>query len=81
MDGAIRSERDTAQRSQAATILQTTVVDTTAQTDADAQASVDSRALKAAVLTSLWGRLGRQPTAAEISAERARFVGIYKSLG
>lgn len=40
-------------------------------------ASVD---LKAAMITALWGRLGRQPTLQEIAAERARFVTIRKSL-
>jgi hypothetical protein len=69
-----------AHKALAATVLQSVSVDTVAQADGDAQATIDSRAIKAAVLTSLWGRLGRQPLAAEVSAERARFVQIYKTL-
>lgn len=67
-------------KAKAVTVIQTVVVDVAAQTDADAQSLVDNKAIKAAVLTSLWGRLGRQPTAQEISAERTRYVAIYKSL-
>jgi hypothetical protein len=57
-------------------------LDTVATTtlDADAQSVVDGKAIKAAVLTALWGRLGRKPTAQEITAERTRFIGIYKAL-
>jgi hypothetical protein len=48
--------------------------------DAEALASVDVKMIKAAVVCSLWGRLGRQPTAPEIAAERTRFINIYKAL-
>jgi hypothetical protein len=49
--------------------------------DASAISRIDSdKGIKAAVITSLWGRLGRQPTSAEITAERTRFIGIYKAL-
>jgi hypothetical protein len=49
--------------------------------DADAQQQFDGqRAVKAALIAALWGRLGHQPTAAEIAAERARFIAIYKGL-
>lgn len=51
-----------------------------AQADAEAMSNVDQKAIKAAVVCSLWGRLGRQPTAPEISAERTRFIQIYKAL-
>lgn len=40
----------------------------------------EQKAIKAAVICSLWGRLARQPTTAEISAERTRFINIYKAL-
>jgi hypothetical protein len=50
------------------------VVDATAQNDIDTD-----KKIRAAVLTSLRGRLGRNPTAAEIAAERAVFVAIYKN--
>jgi hypothetical protein len=50
-------------------------------TDEQAQGDVDNRAIKAAVLTSLWGRLGRQPTPAEIVAERTRYIQLWKALG
>lgn len=51
-----------------------------AQLDADAMSNVDVKAIKAAVVCSLWGRLGRQPTGPEIAAERTRFIQIYKAL-
>lgn len=53
----------------------------TAHTDEVAGREIDnSKAIRAAVLCSLWGRLGRQPTGVEIAAERARFLAIYKAL-
>ena len=49
--------------------------------DADAQRQIDDmKALKAAVICALWGRLGRQPSAPEIAAERTRFIAVYKAL-
>jgi hypothetical protein len=45
-----------------------------------AQRDADSKMIKAAVLTALWGRLGRQPTVQEILAERNRFIAIYEAL-
>lgn len=52
-----------------------------AQNDAISAREIDDlKAIKAAVLCSLWGRLGRQPTGAEIAAERSRFIAIYKTL-
>lgn len=78
-------EATAAQRTQAAQIVSTfdpadpTVV--ADQKDAEAKGSIDGmRAIKAAMITALWGRLNRQPTAAEIAAERTRFVNIYKAL-
>jgi len=53
-----------------------TKADLTAKQDID-----QNRGLKAAVITSLWGRLNRQPTPAEINAERTRFINVYKQLG
>lgn len=38
------------------------------------------KALKAVAVAALWGRLGHQPTAPEIAAERARILAIYKAL-
>src|SRR3990167_3624991 len=50
--------------------------------DAVASSEIDTaRALKAAMICGLWGRLNRQPTAPEIAAERERFVAIFKTLG
>lgn len=69
-----------AQKDQAATLVATVVWDGPTIADQDAQLQVDAKAIKAAVITSLWGRLNRQPTAAEISAERSRFIAIYKQL-
>lgn len=37
-------------------------------------------AIKATVITSLWGRLGKQPTNAEIDAELSRWRDVYKTL-
>lgn len=54
--------------------------DTVARDERAAREFDAAKALKAAVLTSLWGRLGRQPTANEINAERTRFLTIYKAL-
>lgn len=55
---------------------------TATRIDTEARKSIDEmRAIKTAILTSLWGRLGRQPTAVEIATERTRFVEIYKTLG
>lgn len=47
----------------------------------DARAAMDLQSIKAAVISALWGRLGRQPTPAEIAAERTRYIDIYKALG
>lgn len=53
-----------------------------AAADASAKTDFDGlRGVKAAVVTSLRGRLGRQPTAQEIAAERTVFIAIYKLLG
>lgn len=52
-----------------------------AQLDDAARAQIDDlKGIKAAVICSLWGRLARQPTSAEIAAERTRFLNIYKAL-
>ena len=52
-----------------------------AQKDAAAQVAIDASVdVKAAVITALWGRLGRQPTGQEIATERARFIVVRKSL-
>jgi hypothetical protein len=52
-----------------------------ASADAQAQNDIDTeKKIRSAVITSLWGRLGRQPTAAEIQAERSRFVTVYKNI-
>lgn len=53
----------------------------TALVDELAAQQIDGlKAIKAAVICALWGRLGRQPTGAEINAERTRFLNIYKAL-
>ena len=53
----------------------------TALVDEQAAQQVDGmKAIKAAVICALWGRLGRQPTGAEINAERTRFMNVYKAL-
>ncbi len=52
-----------------------------AQLDERAVRAFDvDKAIKAAILTSLRGRLGRNPTQAEINAERAVFIAVYKTL-
>lgn len=48
--------------------------------DHAADNSMDVKSVKAAVVTSLWGRLGRQPTQQEIAAEKARYLQVYKML-
>lgn len=53
----------------------------TALPDEQAAEQIDNlKAIKAAVLCALWGRLGRQPTGAEINTERTRFLNVYKAL-
>ena len=52
------------------------------QADAVAKREIDNaRALRAMLITGLWGRLNRQPTVPEIAAERTRFIAVYKALG
>ena len=48
--------------------------------DASAAEIADKLDIKAAVITSLWGRLNRQPTLAEINAEKNRYIQVHKLL-
>lgn len=51
-----------------------------AQLDAEATNNIDDKKIKAAVITGLWRRLGRQPTGPEIASERTLYMQIYKAL-
>ena len=52
-----------------------------ARADADAAMQFDgTKMLKAVVIAALWGRLGRQPTPAEIATERTRILSVFKAL-
>jgi hypothetical protein len=71
-----------AQRADAALILSTydLALDAVLATE-DSERSFDGmKLLKAVAISALWGRLGRQPTPAEIGAERTRVLNVYRAL-
>lgn len=70
------------QRDAAAQICEQYAIESDAALRAETEAACidDAKALRAAILTALWGRLGRQPTPAEVAAERSRFLNIYRTL-
>jgi hypothetical protein len=54
-------------------------IDTVAALD-EVAANVDRKEIKTTVICGLWGRLGRQPTGPEITAERTRWMNIHRAL-
>jgi hypothetical protein len=56
-----------------------TALDTVGAYD-EVAADVDRLEIKTTVVCGLWGRLGRQPTGPEITAERTRWMNIRRAL-
>lgn len=73
-----RLQRYTGTAVRAATPAEIEAYDTAHQNAAAARELDASRVTKTLVILQLWGRLGRQPTAAEVATERARFIAIYR---
>lgn len=54
--------------------------DTQRIAEEDAARLSTEKALTALLITGLWGRLGRRPTAEELAQERARWREVYQAL-
>jgi hypothetical protein len=77
-----KPEATSAQRDAAAAICASYdfSADSTYQDEGAAKAFDSMKAIKAVAISALWGRLGRQPTGAEIQSERTRILNIYRTL-